>query len=178
MRHKRYYFLSLTLLLSVALLGFTYTQDRPSPAREASGSIGSTDVTVTYSSPSVNDRTIWGELVPYNQIWRTGANEATTVEFKSDVIVQGQTLPAGKYSLFTIPKENSEWIVIFNKVDKQWGSFDYDQSEDVMRIMAKPASSEFNERLKFEINTMNDHDGQVVMYWDELMLPIDIKSMN
>jgi hypothetical protein len=177
MKHTQNYLLPLTLVFSLALLSFTFIQDRPSPAREASGSIGTTDVIVTYSSPSVNDRTIWGELVPYNQVWCTGANEATTVEFKSDVMIQGQTLPAGKYSLFTIPKENSEWIVIFNKVDKQWGSFDYDQSEDVMRIMAKPADSEFNERLKFEVNAMNDQEGQLVMYWDKIMLPIAVKSM-
>ncbi|MGB5928867.1 MAG: DUF2911 domain-containing protein, partial [Cyclobacteriaceae bacterium] len=121
--------------------------------------------------------TVWGELVPYNQIWRTGANEATTLEVKSDVMIQGQTLPAGRYALFTIPKENSDWIVIFNKADKQWGSFDYNQSDDAMRIMAKPADAEFNERLKFEVNTDGDEEGTVVMYWDKLMLPIDIKPI-
>ncbi|MFA0963887.1 DUF2911 domain-containing protein [Roseivirga sp. BDSF3-8] len=176
MKRKHFFLIPLSLLISFGIFGFNYAQERPSPTREVSGSIGNTDVKVVYGSPGVKDRTVWGEVVPYNQLWRTGANEATTIEVGSDVMIQGQTLPAGKYSLFTIPKENSDWVVIFNKVEKQWGAFDYDQSEDAMRIMASPAKADFNERLKFEIDEAGDNEGKVKMYWDNLMLPIEIRT--
>src|SRR5437773_12011574 len=94
--------------------------------------VGLTDVTIDYSRPAVKGRQIWGALVPYDKVWRTGANEATIISFSDDVTVNGQPLPKGSYSFHTIPGKD-EWTLIFNKVDKQWGSFSYDEKQDALR---------------------------------------------
>jgi len=126
--------------------------EKASPARTADGTINGTQVTINYSSPAVKGRTIWGEVVPMGKVWRAGANEATTVEFGSDVKVQGQSLPAGKYSLFIIP-EAGESTFIFNKQTGQWGT-QYDQSQDQLRVKV-PAqeNSSFEERLVYDVKS-------------------------
>ena len=123
----------------------------PSPAQTATGKAGNSTVTINYGSPSVKGRKIWGDLVPYGKVWRTGANDATTIEFSADVKIEGQALPKGKYALFTIPEAN-EWTIIFNKNAKQWGAYSYKQDEDVLRVKVKSQkSATFNEALKFEV---------------------------
>ena len=91
---------------------------KPSPAETVSGKAGNATVTIAYGSPSVKGRKVWGDLVPYGKVWRTGANDATTIEFSSDVKIEGQALAKGKYALFTIPEETG-WTIIFNKNSKQ-----------------------------------------------------------
>lgn len=143
---------------------------RVSPASTERGSLDEASITINYSQPAVNGRKIWGELVPYNQVWRTGANEATTFEVDKDVFVSGQRLPAGKYALFTIPGEK-EWTVIFNSNWDQWGCFTYDQSKDVLRFNTMPTqSTEFNERLKFDVV-----DNDVLLLWENLQLRIPVR---
>ena len=142
---------------------------RPSPPAEAKGKIGSADITISYSSPAVKEREIWGGLVPYGSVWRAGANEATTFETSADIQVNGQTLPAGKYGFFTIPGESS-WTVIFNSVPNQWGAFQYDASKDVLRVEATPQMGEFQERMTFSIE--GEH---VVLAWEKLRLPLTVK---
>ena len=95
---------------------------RPSPKATVSQTVGLTDITITYCRPGVKGRVIWGGLVPYDQVWRTGANEATTITFSDEVTIEGTKLPAGTYGLFTIPGKD-EWTVIFNKGAKQWGAY-------------------------------------------------------
>ena len=136
---------------------------RPSPPAEAHAVIGDRKVDVYYSSPAVKGRTIWGSLVPYGKVWRTGANEATVFETSGDLIIGGKTLPAGKYALFTIPGEK-EWTVIFNSVWDQWGAYKYDAAKDVLRISARPEkSTAYHERLKFDIS-----DNEVVIHWENM----------
>ncbi len=136
---------------------------RPSPPAEAHATLGAAMVSINYSSPAVKGRTVWGSLVPYGKVWRTGANEATVFETSADLMVNGQKLPAGKYGLFTIPGEK-EWTFIFNSVWDQWGAFKYDQAKDVLRITAVPEKSQaFNERMKFEIS-----DHVVSLLWENL----------
>jgi hypothetical protein len=143
---------------------------RPSPPAEAHAKMGDNTVSIYYSSPAVKERTIWGDLVPYGKIWRTGANEATVFETSGDLIINGQKLPAGKYGLFTIPGEK-EWTIIFNSMWDQWGAFKYDSSKDVLRIQAKPEKSEaFNERMKFEIK-----DRVVSLLWENLKVSFLVK---
>jgi len=126
--------------------------EKASPARTADGTINGTQVTVNYSSPAVKGRTIWGDLVPMGKVWRAGANEATTVEFDRDVKVQGQSIPAGKYSLFIIPEER-ESTVIFNKQTGQWGT-QYDQGQDQLRVQVpSQQSSSFEERLVYDVKS-------------------------
>lgn len=95
---------------------------------------------IEYSRPSMKGRKVFGGLVSYGQVWRTGANEATTFEAKQAVKINGQDLPAGKYALFTIPGER-EWVLIFNKVAQQLGAFKYDAQQDALRVKSKPAKT-------------------------------------
>ena len=145
-------------------------QGRPSPPAEASASVNGTDVTINYSQPAVKGRTIWGDLVPFDAVWRTGANEATWIEISEDVTIEGQTLAAGKYGLFTIPGRE-EWTIIFNKTWQQWGAYEYDSSKDALRVTVKPeAVTETSERMTFNINA----DGKVDLIWDKLKVSFNI----
>ncbi|MDM7914857.1 MAG: DUF2911 domain-containing protein [Candidatus Eisenbacteria bacterium] len=121
----RFVFVALpAALTAVALAGASFAAElklpRPSPKAQVMQTVGLTDVTITYSRPGVKGRVIWGELVPYDKVWRTGANEATTIAFSSDVKVDGHPLKAGTYSLHTIPTKG-DWTVIFNSKAEQWG---------------------------------------------------------
>jgi hypothetical protein len=140
---------------------------RESPPKEAMATLGSTQVTINYGSPGVKGRTIWGDLVAYDEVWRTGANEATTIEVSGPVTIEGQALPAGKYSFFTIPGEQ-DWTLIFNSVSEQWGAYDYADSADVLRVKVMPEEvEEVQERMAFTIA----EDGKVVLAWDKLRVP-------
>lgn len=137
--------MSKILSLSVAL-AFSLSacaQGKKSPAAKAEGEIGKAKITISYHQPSARGRTmIGGEKVPYGKVWRTGANNATTIDISEDVKIEGKTLAKGKYALFTIPNEK-KWTIIFNNVSDQWGAYDYDQSKDALRVeveAGKPAS--------------------------------------
>ncbi len=136
---------------------------RKSPPASAEAKINGVKVKIDYSKPSKKDRLIWGGLVKYDQIWRTGANEATTFEISADVKVNGQLLKAGKYGLFTIPGKE-KWTIIFNSVPNQWGAYSYDKSKDVLRVEAD--ASYGNKSVEtFDISI----DGnKVVMKWDDM----------
>ena len=141
-----------------------------SPADSVSGKIGSANVSISYSSPSVKGRKIWGELVPYNQVWRAGANAATTFTTDKAVKVEGKELPAGTYALFTIPTESS-WTIIFNKTAKQWGAYKYDQTQDALRVTVQPKKSASSaERLKYVLNKKGFE-----LHWENLVVPVSVK---
>lgn len=164
-----------TMLAVVLFANTSSAQDdkskRPSPPAKVSEKIGNTTITVDYSQPSVKGREIWGGLVPYGKVWRTGANEATTFESSSDIMVEGKTLKAGKYALFTIP-EADEWTFIFNSVPEQWGAFSYDASKDVLRVKVKPEkTNEITERMTFEISS----DGLVSLNWEKLKVGFSVE---
>ena len=148
---------------------------RASPPETATGTVAGSTITINYSSPAVKGRKIWGGLVPYDQVWRTGANEATLFTTDKDIMIEGKSLPAGKYSIYTIPKEN-EWVWIFNSQTGQWGIKDEehtseDPSKDVLRVTVKPQkSSAFNERMKFDVNK-----GGFVLEWENLSVPVSVK---
>lgn len=144
--------------------------DRPSKNGKLEGAVGGVDVTIEYGRPKVGGRDIWGALVPYGLVWRTGANEATTITLSKDAKIEGQALPAGTYSFFAIPNE-SEWTLIFNKVAQQWGAFSYDQSQDALRVTVKPMASEAQEELEYRI----DGD-KVVLHWEKLAVPFSISG--
>jgi len=142
---------------------------RPSPIEIKEGIISGKSFKVQYGSPAVKGRTLWGDLVPYNIVWRTGANEASYLDLASDIMVEGKTLPAGKYSLFTIPKESGPWTVIFNSEwDLEHGHFQYDEKNDVLRVEATPSwVVNTQERLTIDIESPG-----LVIRWEKLMLPI------
>ncbi|WP_092101405.1 DUF2911 domain-containing protein [Pontibacter chinhatensis] len=165
---------TLCMLFVCMLMSFSAmaqdTKPKASPAAKAEGKIGDVNVTVNYSSPSVKDRNIWGGLVPYGQVWRSGANEATTVTFDKDVMVEGQKLAAGTYSFYTLPSEE-EWTVIFNKKAKQWGT-QYDEKEDALRVKVTPRKSgQMNERLKYDVTKEG-----LLLSWENLEVPVKITA--
>ncbi|WP_299700324.1 DUF2911 domain-containing protein [uncultured Pontibacter sp.] len=172
---KRSSNLTYTLLVAFLFLSLsTWAQNgnknnRPSPPATATGKIGDALVSIDYSSPTVKNRPVWGELVPYGKVWRAGANEATTIEFSQDVLVEGRHLAKGKYSFYTIPGE-SQWTVIFNKATGQWGT-EYDERQDALRVRVKPRStSTMHERLSYHVARNG-----ILMRWEKLELPVKIK---
>ncbi len=140
-----------------------------SPRDSVSGVVNGSTITINYGSPSVRGRQIWGKLVPYDAVWRTGANEATRFTTTKDITVEGKTLPAGTYGFFAIPGEKT-WTIIFNSVANQWGAFKYDASKDVLRVTVTPKKSIMHESLVYKING----DGFELM-WDELKVPVKTK---
>jgi hypothetical protein len=142
----------LATLMFAMVSVFAFGQDeKPSPARVAEGTINGAKITINYSSPAVKGRTIWGDLVPLGQVWRAGANDATTFETSQDIKIEGKTLPAGKYSFFIIPDQDQS-TMIFNKVAKQWGAYSYDQAQDALRVSVPSIqSSNMEERLVYEV---------------------------
>lgn len=150
---------------------------RQSPDKKVYQKIGFTEIEINYGSPSVKGRPIWGELVSYSKAWRAGANSATTIEFGSPVKIGGNNLDSGKYGFFIIPVDDENWTVIFNKIHKQWGSFNYDENEDVLRVMLKPKRVKFNsEKLNYTIEQSNFKEGKIVLSWEFKQLEIPIQT--
>ena len=173
---------------------------RPSQTASVMQRIGVTDVTITYARPGVKGRKIWGDplpeqadvkgeatlddqnkrpkgapIAPWKHVWRTGANEATTFVVTDDVLINGQKLPAGKYSLHTIP-DKDEWTIVFNGTANQWGSFDYDPAKDTLRVKAKPQWLNENEEwLTFSFDPVNDDSAQVNIRWEKVNVPFTVK---
>jgi hypothetical protein len=135
--------------------------------------IGLTDMTITYSRPGVKGRKVFGALVPYGKVWRTGANEATKISFSDDVTINGKPLPKGTYSLHTIPGEH-EWTIIFNKVADQWGSFSYKESEDALRVTATPRSESRTEWMEFDVPQLSTDNATVEIRWDTVAVPFTV----
>ncbi|PRY90463.1 DUF2911 domain-containing protein [Mongoliibacter ruber] len=151
----------LSFLLVFATYAVAQDQERVSPPRTASGSVAGSDININYSSPAVNGRQVWGVLVPLGEVWRAGANEATTFETSKDIKVQGKELPAGKYSLFIIPNEG-ESTLIFNKDTGLWGTNNYDSGKDALRVnIPAGQTATLEERLTYEVKP----DG-VEMRWE------------
>ena len=188
---KRNIVLGLVVVLAVgfAVSSTAFAQEkkvRPSLHASVSQTIGvDTDITFDYSRPGVKERTIWGELVPYGLApgnkyseekpfpWRAGANEKTTIAVSSDVLVDGKSLPAGKYSIHMIPSEK-DWIVIFNKVSEGWGSYDYDEAEDALRVTVTPVAAPFEEWMRFGFDDLAGTSAVAFLQWEKLKVPFTI----
>jgi Protein of unknown function (DUF2911) len=146
---------------------------RSSQKQVLTQTVGFTDITITYSRPGVKGRQIWGGLVPYDKVWRTGANEATTISFSDDVTINGQALPKGTYSLHTIPGKD-EWTIVFNNVSNQWGSFSYDPAKDALRVKAKPQTAPFAEWMTFEVPQLSPDQATIAIHWENLSVPFTV----
>lgn len=153
---------------------------RISPKASVSQTIGFTEVTISYSRPGVKGRKIWGGLVPYDKVWRTGANEATKITFSKDVTIEGKKLPAGTYAFFAIPAQN-EWTLIFNKVSDQWGAFTYNEVQDALRIKVKPVTNNFHEWMEYTFSNMNvqkagmTNSAVINLVWEKLRVPFKVE---
>lgn len=159
-----------TLLATVLFVGTACAQKK-SPAAKVEQKVGETMVTIDYHQPSMKGRAIFGGLVPYGKVWRTGANNATTIEFSKDVTINGKAVKAGKYALFTIPNEN-EWTIIINSEHDQWGAYKYNEKKDVTRFSAKPAEHNSTEKMTFSI----DENGTVNLDWASTRVSFNIKG--
>lgn len=144
---------------------------RPSPPAIVTETLASGNVvTIEYSQPSVKGRSMGTELAPFGKVWRTGANEATIFEVSKDAKIEGKDLLAGKYGLYSIPGEN-EWVIIFNKTWKQWGS-NYKEADDALRVNVKPGkSSSFTEQMTFII----DKSGKVSLMWGDVQVGVNVQ---
>jgi hypothetical protein len=147
---------------------------RPSPFAKVSQHVGLTEITVDYSCPGVKGRKVWGGLVPYDQMWRTGANSATKITFNRDVTFAGKPVPAGSYALFTIPGK-TVWTVVLNKKADQGGlGRDYKPDLDLLRVQVKPVAAPFRERLTFLFSDFTDDKTTLDLEWEKLRLSIPI----
>lgn len=144
-----------------------------SPAATVSQVVGLTEITIDYHRPAVDKRKIWGDLVPYGQVWRAGANENTTIEFSSPVTVGGRKLPAGKYGVHMLPTEK-DWSVMLSNASTAWGSFSYDEKEDAVRFTVSPRPADFEERLEYRFENPTDSSVDVVMQWEKLSVSFPI----
>ena len=173
---------------------------RPSQKASVMQRVGVTDITITYSRPGVKGRKIWGDplpeqakvtgeatldnqnerpagapIVPYGHVWRAGANEATQFVVTDDVLINGQKLAAGSYSLHTIPTKD-EWTIVFNGTANQWGSFDYDAAKDTLRVKVKPQSlTENQEWLEYTFDPVTEDSAQVNIRWEKISVPFTVK---
>ncbi|MBW3563498.1 MAG: DUF2911 domain-containing protein [Acidobacteria bacterium] len=167
--------LILTGLAFAPHLEAQFQTPQASPRASISQTVGLTDVEVDYSRPGVKGRVIWGELVPYETLWRTGANAATTIEFSRDVVFEGKAVKAGRYALFTIPREGA-WTVILNGNPDQPGTSQYDESLDVARVEIVPTRTPAPvERMTFVFPTVGDDEAVLRLEWERLALPMRIE---
>jgi hypothetical protein len=201
MKLQRKFLFATAATLLLALSAIAQAQVRaPRPSQKASvmQTVGVTDITITYSRPGVKGRTIWGDppataatgtgtlddararaanavIVPYGHVWRAGANEATQFAVTDDVLVNGQLLKAGTYSLHMIPGKD-DWTVIFNSDAGQWGSFTYDEKKDVLRVKTKPqTAADTQEWLQYTFDPVTDTSAQVNLRWERLRVPFTVE---
>jgi Protein of unknown function (DUF2911) len=166
-----------TLFLSLLTVGLFAQIKTPasSPAAVVSQKVGLTQVTVEYSRPSVKKRKIFGNLVPYGKVWRTGANKITNIKFDNDVMVNGEKIPAGTYGLATIPNK-TEWTIIFNSDNKQWGVYEYDEKKDVKRISVKPtATATVTENFTIDLEQTSGTTMNVIIAWEKTSVKFKVE---
>ncbi len=149
------------------------TQPRASQQASVSQRVGLTDITINYHRPGVKGREIWGTLVPYDQIWRAGANENTTISFSTRVKINGKEVPAGKYGLHMIPTEKN-WTIILSKDNAAWGSFFYDESRDQLRFSSTPTATGFQEWLSYTLGDVTLNSSTVALRWENLSIAFTI----
>jgi hypothetical protein len=147
---------------------------KASPRASVSQSIGLTTISITYDRPAVNGRPVWGKLVPYDSVWRAGANENTVIAFSSPVKVGGKEIAAGRYGMHMIPTAG-DWTVILSRQANAWGSFSYDPKEDVLRVQVTPKPAEFRERLAYTFEDPNAGSVVATLWWEKLAVPVPIE---
>jgi hypothetical protein len=195
---RKFLFAAAALLALSAVAQAQLRTPRPSQKASVMQTVGVTDITITYSRPGVKGRTIWGDppagapttaatlddararakdavIVPYGHVWRAGANEATQFAVTDDVLINGQPLKAGTYSLHAIPGKD-EWTIIFNSDAGQWGSFTYDEKKDVLRVKAKPqATADSQEWLQYTFDPVGETSARVNIRWEKLTVPFTVE---
>jgi hypothetical protein len=170
--------LAAMLLAGTTLNTYAQTPRIPeaSPTETIIQDFGLGKITITYSRPAVKGRVIFGGINPWGQVWRTGANSATTITFSENVIMEGHSVPAGTYSLFTIP-DKDQWTIILNKVVKQWGAYSYKQSEDFLRFTEKPVYlDEKRESFTIQFTNVTTQTNELHLVWDHTSIAIQMHT--
>ncbi len=170
-------FILIVSILVIVMLGQLFAQPqypRVSPRATVSQLIGITEVKVTYHRPGVKGRLIWGGQVPLDEIWRAGANEATTIEFSHDVTIGGKVVPAGKYSLFILPTQKDATFII-NKDHSLWGTDGYKEEKDVVRVTTKAEYLTHMEWLQFSFSKLRKNSALLSMHWEDFSVGFEIK---
>lgn len=175
--------LLLPLLGSVAFSpGLQAQPEEPlqSPRAVVSQVVGLEPITITYHSPGVKEREIWGELVPFGQNWRAGANDKTTIEFGDDVVIEGETLEAGVYGFYVLPVSRSQWQLVFNS-SSVGSPNEFEEAKDALRVTVAPEEAPFRERLRYSVENFTDwppFTAEIVLHWERLrvVLPVEVQS--
>ena len=183
---KKLFFVAVLLVLTIS--GFSQTQKQeevcynPNLVKDTSkksiksmavGVIGKDSVKINYHSPGVRKRIIWGGLVPFDEVWVTGAHDATNIVVNKPFVVGGKTVPAGKYALFTIPGKNT-WTIIINKDWEQHLATEYDEKEDVVRVKLKPKKAAHTERLQYFVEAGKGKEGKIAVAWEKVRIELPI----
>ncbi len=172
------------LFLAIGAPGISYAQGNlnlPQSSQKAGVTqrIGLTDISIIYSSPLVKGRTVWGELVPFGEVWRAGANENTVISFSTPVSIEGKPLEAGTYGLHMIPGKDS-WTIIFSSNSTSWGSYFYNQSEDKLRVTVKPEPAPMQEWLSYRFTDVKQSSAIVMLNWEKIgvgfLVQVDVPS--
>ena len=163
--------LALLALLAAQAHAQRLTTPLASPHARVEQTVGITNLAVDYHRPAVDGRPIWGALVPYGEVWRSGANENTVFETSTDLLVEGEPLPAGRYGLHTIPTEDS-WTVVFSTVADAWGSYSYSPDEDALRVTVTPREAGMQERLAYRFDGPGEGETDLVLHWERLEVPV------
>jgi hypothetical protein len=174
-------FLASLLICSFAVPAMTHAQGSKlefpaaSPGCTLKQRVGLTDIEISYSRPSAKGRAIFGGLVPYGEVWRTGANASTKISFSTPVKLCGNEIPAGKYALYTIPGED-EWTIIISKNAELFGAFNYDKKDDLMRFKVEPHKlAEHIESFTIEMPKIHDDSAMLCLAWENTLVPINIE---
>src|SRR5579863_6891136 len=169
------FLLAMVLMAATISQAQSFVMDLPRQSQHAvvMQRIGLTDITINYHRPLVNGREVWGKLVPYGEVWRSGANENTTIAFSDAVSIEGKPLERGTYGLHMIPGKD-EWTVIFSKAANSWGSFSYKQDEDALRVTVKPQAAEFHEALTYDFDQPKEDSAVVTMRWEKVAVPFKV----
>lgn len=168
----------IVLMLAIYALGSSIqAQDLPvpSPKSRVEQRVGVTDFAVEYARPSANGRKIMGELVKYGELWRTGANKATMIEFSTPANIGGTQLPAGKYSIFTTPKDEGAWMVHINKNTELWGTGDFQESENAASFEVKASKSEHVESMLIYFDNLKKGSANLILAWENARISIPIE---
>jgi len=174
--------ISLGLLASPAAQAQTRAEQQQlalpqvSPHAVVQQTVGLTDVVIDYHSPSVKGRAVWGQLVPFDQVWRAGANENTVISFADPVTLNGKTVPAGRYSFYVVPHENQDWEVVLNRVTTHWGAEGYDAQDDQLRLPAAPETAAMHENLLFWFSELKPASARLNLTWEKRTVSVLVET--
>ena len=153
--------------------GMAQELPQPSPFCKVEQRVGLTDITIEYCRPSARGRVVFGDLVPYGEIWRTGANASTKIEFSTDVVFGGRKVPAGRYALYTIPGK-TEWTIILHRNLSHWGVGAYDESEDLLRLEVKRKTVPMTETFSMNFGNFRDEMADLTLQWEKAAVTVTI----